>query len=362
MPAEQRGSVYPTSKGFGIQWRDETGTRRRQAGFSSRSAARAWFRDVESKRMRGEHVRPAPVTVREHLDAYLEAHKVGRDPNTIRVLGERLRYATAAFGDMRLTELERRVPEIAAWTGTLPPRSRWGIVQAFRQALDAAVRWGHLEQNPAKLAGRNPPPSPRGVDTFTLDEVDQLALELGPVYGPMIKFATATGMRPEEYLALERGDVDRGSGVVSVRRTVVDGRVKPYGKTGGSTREVPLSARAAAALDEMPPRLDTRLVFPGPRGRHLNLRNFRKREWIPALEAAGIRQRRVYDLRSTFASHALASGVSVFELGTIMGTSVRMIERHYGSLLQGSADSIRAKLDAHSDRLAQERPTAADAD
>jgi hypothetical protein len=39
-----------------------------------------------------------------------------------------------------------------------------------------------------------------------------------------------------------------------------------------------------------------------------------------------------------------------------------MIERHYGSLLQGSADSIRAKLDAHSDRLAQERPTAADAD
>jgi hypothetical protein len=30
-----------------------------------------------------------------------------------------------------------------------------------------------------------------------------------------------------------------------------------------------------------------------------------------------------------------------------MGTSVRMIERHYGTLLQGSGDAIRGKLDAY---------------
>ena len=47
MPAEQRGQVYATAKGYGIRWYDETGARRRQAGFSSRSEARAWFRDVE---------------------------------------------------------------------------------------------------------------------------------------------------------------------------------------------------------------------------------------------------------------------------------------------------------------------------
>jgi hypothetical protein len=39
---------------------------------------------------------------------------------------------------------------------------------------------------------------------------------------------------------------------------------------------------------------------------------------------------RIYDLRSTFASNALAAGISVFELGRIMGTSIHMIERHYG--------------------------------
>ena len=37
---------------------------------------------------------------------------------------------------------------------------------------------------------------------------------------------------------------------------------------------------------------------------------------------------RIYDLRSTFASNALAAGVSVFELAWVMGTSVAMIERH----------------------------------
>ena len=90
----------------------------------------------------------------------------------------------------------------------------------------------------------------------------------------------------------------------------------------------------------------------------MNLRNFRRREWQPALECAGVPARRIYDLRSTFASNALAAGVSVFELARIMGTSVRMIERHYGTLLQGSGDAIRAKLDALSDPLGQERATA----
>jgi integrase len=124
-------------------------------------------------------------------------------------------------------------------------------------------------------------------------------------------------------------------------------------------REVPLSAAALAALDAVPARLDTKLVFPGPRGAHVNLRNFRRREWHPALEAAGVPSRRIYDLRSTFASQALAAGVSVFELARIMGTSVRMIEPHYGTLLQGSGDAIRGKLDAYLERLGQESPAAA---
>jgi hypothetical protein len=36
----------------------------------------------------------------------------------------------------------------------------------------------------------------------------------------------------------------------------------------------------------------------------------------------------------------------VFELARIMGTSIQMIERHYGTLLDGAGAGIAARLDA----------------
>jgi hypothetical protein len=69
--------------------------------------------------------------------------------------------------------------------------------------------------------------------------------------------------------------------------------------------------------------------------------------WAPAIEAAGVRRpARIYDLRSTFASDALAAGVHAFELARVMGTSVEMIERHYGTLLDGATAGIAGRLDA----------------
>ena len=67
----------------------------------------------------------------------------------------------------------------------------------------------------------------------------------------------------------------------------------------------------------------------------------------PAVEASGVRKpARIYDLRSTFASNALAAGVSVFELARIMGTSVAMIERSYGTLIEGAGADIARRLGA----------------
>jgi integrase len=99
-------------------------------------------------------------------------------------------------------------------------------------------------------------------------------------------------------------------------------------------------------LDDLPPRIDTPLLFPSPTGRHLNLGNWHRREWLPALEASGVGHGTIYTLRHTFATNALAAGLSIFELGRSMGTSVEMIDRTYGHLAQGSEQAGRAKLDA----------------
>ena len=102
------------------------------------------------------------------------------------------------------------------------------------------------------------------------------------------------------------------------------------------------------AIEALPPPLDVPLLFPSPSGAVIDLHNFRNREWAPAIEAAGTaRPARVYDLRSTFASRALDAGISVFELARVMATSVAMIERHYGRLLDGAGAGIAARLDAY---------------
>src|SRR5262249_19589488 len=166
--------------------------------------------------------------------------------------------------------------------------------------------------------------------------------------------AAGTGWGRGEGLALERRDLDRRAGIVNVRRPVSDGVVVELAKTNASRRQVPLSRRASAALDALPPRLDTPLLFPAPEGGLLNLDNFRRREWAVAVMASGVATpARIYDLRSTFASNALAAGVTVFELARVMGTSVRMIERHYGALLDGAHNAIASRLDRHEAELEQ---------
>jgi integrase len=56
--------------------------------------------------------------------------------------------------------------------------------------------------------------------------------------------------------------------------------------------------------------------------------------------------RRAYHLRHTFATEALAGGVSIFELARLMGTSVKMIDKTYGHLARDSEEAIRARLEA----------------
>ena len=96
--------------------------------------------------------------------------------------------------------------------------------------------------------------------------------------------------------------------------------------------------------------MDTPLLLPASQGGHIGLDTWRTREWYPALEAAGLAKRGPYALRHTFATEALAAGVSTFELARLMGTSVAMIDRTYGHLARDSEASILGRLEARAER------------
>jgi hypothetical protein len=70
-------------------------------------------------------------------------------------------------------------------------------------------------------------------------------------------------------------------------------------------------------------------------------------EWTPALRAAGLEHRRVYDMRHTFATWEIESGVHLWHLATIMGTSVVQLEDSYARWLKRTDDQLRATFDAY---------------
>jgi integrase len=348
MPAESRGSVYRTRNGYGIRW-PEDGRRERKSGFATRGEARRWFADNVASRLRDGG--PSPViTFDAFCDLFLARHGATVSERTKATLTERLLPARVAFGSWTLRELEGAAADVARWRAGLPEGSRYRLTSAFRQALGAAVRWRYIVRNPAVDAGRNPQPRREELRPFTPEQLDALAVELGPVYGPLVVVAAETGLRTNEWTALERRDLDREGRALTVQRRYADGQLTGYPKTERSRRRVPLTGRALAALDALPPRLDSPLVFPAPEGGYLSLDNFRTRDWYPALDAAGIERRGPYHLRHTFATEALAGGVSIFELARLMGTSVQMIDATYGHLAADSEDAIRERLDARSER------------
>jgi integrase len=322
---------------------DGRGSARPQVGgFASQGEAlQALQRALE--RLHRRNGRLGHMTLSELVEEYLAQHDA--EPRTLAKLRWLLAKATGAFGDRRVVEL--RSDEIGGWRTTLPVGHRFEATQALRQVLNRAVAWKIIDSNPAKSGVDNPRrqhPEKRPFESWA--EINAVAEHLGPLYGPMVVFAAATGLRPGEWIALERRDVNREARVVYVRRSFAHGRLKNT-KTRRSMRAVPLQAIALDALDRLQARPKTPLLFPAPRGGYLDLHNLRARAWKPAQRAAAIEPlRRPYDLRHTFATFALRAGISTFDLSRFMGASLTMIDRHYGHLAHDGREHAAALLDS----------------
>jgi integrase len=319
---------------------DGRGSARPQVGgFASRVDAQKAL--AKALQRFGPGQRGVTTTLAELVEEYLAIHQA--EPVTVAKLHWLLGKAAKTLGDKRLVELSSR--DVYAWRLTVPGGHRFEATQALRQVLRRAVEWGWIDDNPAK---RVPNPSRRAKEKRPFEswrQIEAVAAQLGGTYGPMVIFAAATGLRPSELFGLEWRDVDREAGVVDVRRAYANGRLK-HTKTRLSNRAVPLQAKALDALNGLPPS-ENPILFPNSRGRRIDFRNFGRRHWKPAQKAAGIEPLRgLYDLRHTYATFALRAGVPVFAVSRFMGSSIAMIDHHYGHLAHDSREHAVSLLDA----------------
>lgn len=357
MPAKQHGTVVKRgARSYQARWRDENGKQHGRGGFETRTAAREWLNaqidEVQALR-RGDAIPIShrPSTVSALLDTFEDRHGRNIDPATLRTVKSCLRHARRAFGDRHPDSLNRL--ELEDWRAGLSPGSRHQSFRVFRQALTWGAARGLITRD-ASFGIKNPKRrrhERRDVLPFeSWAEVEAVADELRPHLRIIPILAVGCGLRPEELFGLHRSDVDRANGVLRINRRYTGGILKEGGKTDGSVRAIPLRGKVLDALDAMPKRIDTQILVPAIRGGYIDIERFRHREWTPALRAAGVDHRRIYDCRHTFASWAIEDDVPLWHLAVVMGTSVVQIEDTYARWLKRTDDQLRAAFDAYDER------------
>jgi integrase len=98
-------------------------------------------------------------------------------------------------------------------------------------------------------------------------------------------------------------------------------------------------------------------VFPAPEGGYLRRSDFRRRWWVPAMRAAGVKGLRFHDLRHSAATLALAAGANTRELMERMGHASPAVALRYQHVMAGRDQAIAAALDELVEAAANVRPS-----
>lgn len=294
-----------------------------------------------------------PTTVTKQLDTWLAAQRVEKSTKAGYEAAANF-WKGASYHDERLdakmggvpvrqlklshvlTALARR-PELSGKTVN-------NYVSVLRGSLDLAKHDKIIHANPAEevpsAKWQKEPPDP-----FTPEERDTIIARVDDKHpsqvANMVRFWMWSGLRTGELLGLRWERVDLAKGTVLIKETRVASEHKKRTKTHvARTVRLPTPAWEAMKAQKAHTYLKGLEVFQDPRhsDRWETEASFRKVFWTPMLKALGIRYRRPYQCRHTYATFLLMAGRTPAWCAKQLGHSVEVFLQTYSKWLEGDAD------------------------
>ena len=223
-------------------------------------------------------------------------------------------------------------------------KTRNNVLSMVRSVFELAVSDEIFEKNPctkieqAKWQKKKP-------DPFTLAEAELIIAHMRRNYpaqaANFFEFQFFSGLRTSEAIGLEWENVDLRNKTVFVCKGFVVDELDDETKTSRS-RTVNLNSRALTAIKAQKEwtYLGGDRVFhdPGTGKPWAYEQNARKRYWTPTLKSLGIRYRRPYNTRSTYASVALKAGANPAYMAQQLGHDMRVFFENYVTWIEDEAD------------------------
>lgn len=250
-------------------------------------------------------------------------------------------WANTPIDQITTLDLRTAITEVA-WASQ---KTRNNNLIPLRGVFELAWQDEKIDRNPMDRIKNTKHQSPP-VDPFDEEEADLIVAALykkytgrDVMYAAYFEFAFWTGMRTSEMMALTWADVDLRKGMVRVSKAMSNGNFSNRTKTA-RVRDVLLNDRARHALTVAKSLtfLDGGAVFSSPRtSQPWETHKGPTVEFTAIQKKLGIRYRRPYNTRHTYATNCLMAGMNVAFVANQLGNSVQVLMKTYAKWIHGEA-------------------------